>query len=76
MTFITDEIIHQFQNYLIEEEKSNATVLKYVHDIQEFAQWLRMSEFTANKIEKNCVLAYKSKLMERCAPASVNVALV
>ncbi len=70
MRTIQKELIQQFRNYLINEEKSPATIAKYVHDVEEFAQWLLSS-----KIEKSDVLAYKAYLTEHYAPASVNSAL-
>ncbi len=70
MRTIQKELIQQFRNYLINEEKSSATIAKYVHDVEEFAKWLLSSE-----IEKSDVLAYKAYLTEHYAPASVNSAL-
>ena len=70
MRKITTEIIKSFNDYLINEEKAAATVNKYLHDVGEFQMWLGEQELC-----KTAVLAYKSYLCERYAPASVNAAL-
>jgi site-specific recombinase XerD len=67
---ITPELILNFKNHLINEEKSTSTITKYIHDIEEFTVWL-----SDNEIEKSDVLAYKEFLIEHYAPASVNSAL-
>ena len=70
MRKITTEIIKSFNDYLINEEKAAATINKYLHDVGEFQIWLGEQELC-----KTAVLAYKSYLCERYAPASVNAAL-
>ena len=70
MREITIEIIKSFNNYLVDEEKAVATVGKYLHDVCEFKMWIGEQE-----LSKASVLAYKSYLCERYAPASVNAAL-
>ena len=70
MRKITTEIMKSFNDYLINEEKAAATVNKYLHDVGEFQIWLGDQELC-----KTVVLAYKSYLFERYAPASVNAAL-
>ena len=70
MRKITTEIIKSFNDYLINEEKAAATVNKYLCDVGEFQIWLGEQELC-----KTAVLAYKSYLCERYAPASVNAAL-
>ena len=67
MRKITNKHIEQFQKYLIETEKSKATVERYLHDIKSFF------DYTGCKfIEKSTVLAYKFMLTERYSVASVN----
>ena len=39
MRFITNEEINKFRNYLINEEKSNSTLEKYLRDVREFTIW-------------------------------------
>ena len=70
MKTITDEMMLRFENYLMEEEKSNATISRYMHDVHQFATWI-----TTNSIEKSLVLQYKAYLCGIYAPASVNVTI-
>lgn len=70
MRQITNETIQLFHNYLINEEKAQATIGKYLHDVRDFQAWLDNRELC-----KTVVLAYKSDLCERYAPTSVNAAL-
>ena len=70
MRKITSEIIREYNDYLINEEKAAATVNKYLHDVDVFQTWLGDQELC-----KTAVLTYKSYLCEHYAPASVNVAI-
>ena len=70
MRKITNELIHSFKNFLIEEEKSKNTIEKYVRDITFFMAWLCGQEVT-----KILALEYKKELCEKYAPASVNAAI-
>ena len=70
MRTITQEMILNFRKYLITEEKSPATISKYVYDVCEFSKWVGQ-----NVLTKEMVLEYKSALIERYAPTSVNAAL-
>ena len=70
MRKITTETIKLFKNHLIDEEKAESTVNKYLHDVGEFQTWLGEQELC-----KAAVLAYKSYLCEHYAPASVNAEL-
>lgn len=67
MKVITQTIISDYKNYLINEEKSSVTIEKYVRDILAFYDWIQDKELT-----KIAVLEYKAKLIENYAPASVN----
>jgi len=62
--------ITRFENYLREEEKSHATIEKYLRDIRRFLSFL--SDFPEEMIEKVHTIAYKESLVEKYAPASVN----
>ncbi len=62
----TDSLI-MFREYMVNEEKSAATVDKYMRDVTAFLAWLKKAE-----IEKTDVLAYKAELVERYALTSVN----
>lgn len=56
---ITEEIITRFQNCLREEEKSAATVRKYIHDVKRFTEFTGKTE-----IERQTVLAFKQRLID------------
>lgn len=70
MKVITKKLVEKFREYLIDEEKSLATVGKYVHDVTVFMNWLSGTEVT-----KTAALLYKQELIENYAPASVNAAI-
>ncbi len=67
---LTRSLIKEFRRYLIEEEKSSATIEKYMRDITAFLAWLDGCE-----LEKIAVLRYKEHLTKNYAPASVNSVL-
>ena len=67
MRKITSELILNFKIFLMNEEKSIATIEKYLRDITAFVQWLN-----TRVVEKKVVLEYKSVLIEKYATASVN----
>ena len=67
MRQLTSAQIIKFKNYLIEEEKSKATLEKYIRDIETFYTWIGSKE-----LNKLCVLNYKEYLTENYAVASVN----
>lgn len=70
MRKITKELLVDYRTYLIEEEKSAATQLRYTHDVEMFFRWLGDRPF-----DKEEVLRYKSELGARYAPGSVNTIL-
>lgn len=65
------EVIGQFKQHLKQEEKSEATIEKYLRDIQHFYSFLE-----DRPLCKAETVAYKEKLTEQYAPASVNSMLV
>jgi len=67
MRKITNELIQIFKEYLIDEEKSAATLDKYIRDITAFMHWSNSQE-----LSKSLVLEYKQEIIEKYAPASVN----
>ena len=67
MRKITIDAIEEFRCYLIREEKSKATLEKYIRDIQAFYSWSKGSELSKEK-----VLEYKQFLIGTYATASVN----
>lgn len=69
---ITKELIDSYHKTLIREEKSAATVEKYLRDVRDFFAFIRQSELT-----KELVMAYKQRLVERqYAVRSINSMLV
>jgi len=70
MKQITQRLIEVFKRFLISEEKSTATVDKYIHDICVFSEWLNRKS-----VDKLAVLEYKAYLVENYKPASVNSVL-
>ena len=67
MKHITQELIEKFKNHLVNEEKSEATLEKYIRDISAFLAWL-----CGQAVNKTVSLAYKNFLTENYKPASVN----
>ncbi len=65
------EAMQRFEQYLITEEKSAATVEKYLRDIRYFCDFL-----TDRPICKEEPISYKEHLTKEYAPASVNSMLV
>ncbi len=63
--------ITDFKNYLLEEEKSEATVEKYIRDVHSFEAFL-----SSRDLCKAEVIAYKKKIAENYSPRSVNSMLV
>ena len=57
--FINSEIIGRFQKYLICEEKSNATIEKYIRDVTAFASYVNRAA-----IKKELVIEYKQYLLD------------
>ena len=65
------EHIQAYADHLRLEEKSAATVEKYLRDVRAFARWLEGREIT-----KERTAAWKTHLVERgYAPASINAKL-
>ena len=70
MRIIKEFSITSFKEYLLNEEKSGATIEKYIRDINAFLLWL-----SGKAIDKSVVLEYKDFLMSKYAPTSVNSVL-
>ncbi len=64
---MTQKLLSDYKDYLIEEEKSSATIEKYLRDVKAFFVWSSKREVT-----KAIILQYKEYLTENYAPASVN----
>ena len=65
------KIVTEYERYLREEEKSEATIEKYVRDVQAFMRFLG-----ERKLCKEEMIAYKQSLQKDYAPASINSMLV
>jgi site-specific recombinase XerD len=64
---ISLKMLLRFKRALLEEEKSKATVDKYIHDVKVFL------EFSLSRaVDKNLVIEYKSYLIDKYAVASAN----
>ena len=80
VNLITDEMICRYGNYLREEERSRATVEKYLRDVRKFQEYLCLlggdesGGMEAGKygIDKKVVLEYKQYLNEHYKTTSVN----
>ena len=64
---ITAKIIAEFKEHLILEERSVATIQKYIRDVKAFTAYVQNSAIT-----KGTVIAYKKYLQENYAVRSVN----
>ena len=56
---MTSKQISEFKTYLINEEKSKATIEKYIGDVFAFSSWLAERE-----LEKSVVLEYKERIIK------------
>lgn len=65
--YMEEEMIQDFKQHLIEEERSEATILKYLHDVSYFFTVLNEQTFT-----KQAVLNYKEELTKTYAITSAN----
>ncbi len=63
--------VNDFKAFLIHEEKSDATVEKYVRDVRSFGRFL-----SGREISKQEVIDHKKHLSKHYAPSSVNSMLV
>ena len=64
---ITAKAIAEFEEHLILEEKSKATVEKYIRDVKAFSVYAQDKAIT-----KETVIAYKNHLQENYTVRSVN----
>ena len=58
--YLTKDIISDFEEHLKFEERSRATVEKYIRDIKTFAVYLNGEE-----VKKETVIAYKKHLQDK-----------
>lgn len=69
---ITPEMITAFKVHLMEEEKSKATIEKYVRDVGTFRTYLQENQ----EVTKEAVIEYKHHLLEKYTRGSANTMLV
>ena len=62
--------IIQFKNHLISDEKSEATVERYMRDVTAYMVWL-----DGREMSKELMIQYKAELVDKYEPASVNTML-
>lgn len=67
---LTPVLLTSFEQYLIQDEKSEATVEKYLRDVRLFLSFL--SDSPMQELNKEQTIAYKEYLSEQYAPTSVN----
>lgn len=67
MKLLTLKLIETFKEFLINEEKSQVTVEKYMRDITTFFAWVNNIE-----LSKGLIVEYKQSIIGNYAPASVN----
>ena len=64
---INEKYVMEYMNYLREQERSRATLKKYLHDLKTLITFLNGDELT-----KAALINWKESLMTQYAPASVN----
>ena len=64
---LNQEKLRQFEDYLVCEERSDATIEKYLHDMRTFYEFVGDRE-----VVKSIVLDYKNELISTHAVTSVN----
>lgn len=64
---LTEQMIEDYKNRLISDEKGALTIDKYIRDIRKFYCYCR-----GVQIEKIVVIQYKENLLEKYMPSSVN----
>lgn len=64
---LNDDLIGRFETHLYSEERSCATIEKYLHDLRVFYSFMDGKELT-----KTAILEYKSSLLSKYAVTSAN----
>lgn len=68
---LSEKLVASFKNYLNQEEKSMATINKYICDVKKFYLYAGCQE-----ISKSLVISYKKELQKKYKTSSVNSMLV
>ncbi|MBQ8525413.1 MAG: tyrosine-type recombinase/integrase [Clostridia bacterium] len=69
MNTVSEKMINDYNNHLISNEKSSATIEKYIRDVRFFASWLGDIPLSKASLE------YKKHLAGKYSPVSVNAAI-
>lgn len=67
---VSKKKIERFKSYLLEDEKSNETIVKYTREVEAFLNFIGK-----DTVSKEKVINYKQHLVKCYAPASVNCKL-
>lgn len=65
--YLTDKLIDRYAKHLLEEERAQTTVQKYIRDVRVFQNFVQNAPIT-----KAALIEWKRQLTESHAPASVN----
>ena len=69
---ITQTHLDAFRQHLLDDEKSQITVDKYLRDVRSFAAYAAQGQDAAWDINKSLIMEYKSMLEKRYATTSAN----
>lgn len=69
---ITDIILEEYKRYLLDEERSQATVEKYIRDVRKFASYLKETGYVNQPVNKDMIREYKEYLKEQYKIVSAN----
>ena len=69
---LTQEMVKEYERYLWLAERSNGTIQKYLHNIEQFRRYLPREK----TVTKEMVIAYKKSIAEKYAISTANAALV
>lgn len=74
MKKLNEEMIQQYKKHLTLEEKAEATIKRYVHDVVELYNWIQET-YGSKNVSKETLIDYKRNLQAKLAPSSVNTKL-
>ena len=69
---LTQEMVKEYERHLWLAERSNGTIQKYLHNIEQFRRYLPREK----TVTKETVIAYKKSIAEKYAISTANAALV
>ncbi|HIW36612.1 MAG TPA: site-specific integrase [Candidatus Treponema faecavium] len=72
---ISTKLLQDFQAHLVYEEKSPATIRKYLRDVAAFFDFLPLTS-TLSQIHKDTTISYKKSLIQRYKAATVNSMII